>query len=265
MEDKEMSVYEHIDELRRRLIIISVFFVIALVVGLFIAPYIITYLQAAPTAQNVPMNAFKLTDPFRIYMTFAFVSAVVLTFPIVLYHIWAFVSPGLEEKERRVTLSYIPIAFLLFIAGICFAYFILFPFIIQFMGDLAEKLNINEMYGINEYFSFLFQITLPFGILFQLPVVVMFLTRLGIITPQFLSKIRKYAYFVLLIIAGLITPPELMSHLMVSVPLFALYEISIWISKLTYRKVQAAELARIRQEQVEAMEEYVTNHDKNHA
>lgn len=240
MEDKEMSVYEHLGELRKRLIIVLVFFVIALIAGLFISPYIITYLQAAPTAQNVPMNAFKLTDPLRIYMTFAFVSAVVLVFPLALYQIWAFVSPGLEEKERKVTLFYIPVSFLLFMGGILFSYFILFPFIIQFIGRIAEQLSINEMYGINEYFTFLFQITVPFGILFQLPVIIMFLTRLEIITPQLLVKIRKYAYFVLLVIAGFITPPELMSHLMVTIPLFLLYEFSIFVSRISYRKVLAA-------------------------
>lgn len=257
MEQKEMSVFEHIGELRRRIITILVFFTIALVAGFFIAPYVITYLQAAPTAQNVPMNAFKLTDPLKVFMTFAFASAVLLVFPIILYHIWAFVSPGLQEKERKITLSYIPIACLLFIGGISFAYFILFPFMIDFMGRIAEQLNINEMYGINEYFTFLFQITIPFGLLFQLPVIIMFLTRLGIVTPQLLSRIRKYAYFVLLVIAGFITPPELMSHLMVTIPLFLLYEFSIMISRISYRKAQAAELERLRQEQIEQMEEHM--------
>ncbi len=257
MEQKEMSVYDHIGELRRRIIIILVFFVLALIAGFFVAPYVITYLQAAPTAQNIPMNAFKLTDPLKVFMTFAFASAVLLVSPIIMYHIWAFISPGLQEKERKVTLSYIPVAFLLFIGGISFAYFILFPFLIEFMGRIAEQLNINEMYGINEYFSFLFQITIPFGLLFQLPVIIMFLTRLGIVTPQLLSRIRKYAYFTLLVIAGFITPPELMSHLMVTIPLLLLYEFSIFISRISYRKAQAAELERLRQEQIEEMEEHM--------
>lgn len=265
MEQKEMSVYEHIGELRRRLIIILVFFTIALIAGFFIAPYIITYLQAAPTAQNIPMNAFKLTDPLKVFMTFAFASALLLVFPIIMYQIWAFISPGLEEKERKVTLSYIPVSFLLFVGGISFAYFILFPFIVEFMGRIADQLNINEMYGINEYFTFLFQITIPFGLLFQLPVIIMFLTRLGIITPQLLSRIRKYAYFALLVIAGFITPPELISHLMVTIPLFLLYEFSIVISRISYKKAQAAELERLRKEQEESMEEYVNKEGENHA
>ncbi|WP_078551298.1 twin-arginine translocase subunit TatC [Bacillus alkalicellulosilyticus] len=241
MEHKDMSLYDHIGELRKRVITILVFFMVAMIAGLFVAKPLILYLQAAPTAQELPMNAFKLTDPIRVYMTFAFASALLLVFPAILYQLWAFISPGLHEKERRVTLAYIPISFFLFLLGISFSYFILFPFVIGFMGRLAGQLNITEQYGINEYFSFLFQLTLPFGILFQLPVVVMFLTRLGLVTPTFLGQVRRYAYFVLLVIAGLITPPELISHLLVTVPLLLLYEISIWISHIAYRKVLKAE------------------------
>ena len=97
------------------------------------------------------------------------------------------------------------------------------------------------MIGINEYFHFLFQITIPFGFLFQLPVIMLFLTRLGIVTPMLLAQMRKVAYFILLVVAAFITPPDIVSHLMVTVPLLLLYEISIWISKIGYKKVLEAE------------------------
>jgi len=241
MNQKDMTVYEHIAELRKRLIYVVVFFFIAVIGGFFMAEPIIVYLQHTDEAKELTMNAFRITDPLKIYMQMAFVISFVLTTPVLFYHLWAFISPGLYHKERKVTLSYIPISLLLFIAGISFSYFILFPFVIDFMTRIADKLNINQVIGINEYFQFLFQITVPFGILFQLPVVIMFLTRLGILTPMFLSKIRKYAYFVLLVIAAFITPPDLISHLMVTIPLFILYEISIWISKIAYKKAQLAE------------------------
>ncbi|ARK28639.1 twin-arginine translocase subunit TatC [Halalkalibacter krulwichiae] len=244
MEHKDMSVMEHIVELRRRIVISLIFFTVALIAGFFLAKPLIMYLQSTPTAQDLPMNAFKLTDPIRIFMTFAVSVGFVLTFPVIMYQLWAFIRPGLHEKEQKATLAYIPFAFILFLLGISFSYFILFPFIIQFMGNLSESLGITEQYGINEYFSFLFQITLPFGLLFQLPVVVMFFTRLGMITPTFLGQVRKIAYFVLLVIAGFITPPEIISHLMVTVPLLLLYEFSIWVSYLTYRKVKRLEAAR---------------------
>ncbi|NEU32173.1 twin-arginine translocase subunit TatC [bacterium LRH843] len=252
MEQRDMSVMDHIVELRQRIIITLVFFTIAFIAGFFLAAPLITYLQSTPTAQDLPMNAFKMTDPIRIFMTFAFASALILTFPLILYQLWAFVRPGLHENEQRATLAYIPLAFLLFLTGISFSYFVLFPFIIQFMGNLAGKLGITEQYGINEYFSFLFQVTLPFGFLFQLPVVVMFFTRLGLLTPMFLSQVRKYGYFILLVIAGMITPPDVVSHMLVTVPLLLLYEFSIWVSHLTYRKVQKAQRER---EEAEASEQ----------
>ncbi|MGM7685009.1 twin-arginine translocase subunit TatC [Cytobacillus sp. Hm23] len=240
-DSKEMSVYDHIGELRKRLIIAVVFFVVATIGSFFLAEPIIVYLQQADEAKELTMNAFSLTDPIKIYMQFAFIIAFVITAPVILYQLWAFISPGLYEKERKITLSYIPISVLLFLGGVSFSYFILFPFVIEFMTRISERLTVNQVIGINEYFQFLFKITIPFGILFQLPVVVMFLTRLGIVTPMFLAKIRKYAYFVLLVIAAFITPPELISHLMVTIPLFILYEISIFISKITFRKVEKLE------------------------
>jgi sec-independent protein translocase protein TatC len=241
MNDKEMSVYEHLSELRKRLIIVLIFFSVALIVSFFFVEPVILYLQRTDEAKQLTMNAFRLTDPIRIYFQFAFVIAFILTAPVLLYQIWAFVSPGLYEKERKVTLSYIPISIFLFLAGVSFAYFVLFPFVVRFMQNLANRLGIHQVIGINEYFEFLLQLILPFGIVFQLPVVVMFLTRLGLITPMLLIKIRKYAYLVLLIVAAIITPPDVLSQVIVMIPLSILYEVSIWISKIAYRKVLLAQ------------------------
>ncbi|MEK4563948.1 twin-arginine translocase subunit TatC [Alkalihalobacillus sp. FSL R5-0424] len=241
MKEQDMSIWAHLEELRRRLFVVLAFFIVALIIGFFISSPLITLLQQTPEARDLPMNAFKMTDPLRIFMTFTLAIGLVLIFPVVLYQLWAFVKPGLHEKEQKATLAYIPIAFVLFLVGVAFAYFVLFPFILSFMSTMADRLNITEQYGINEYFAFLFQLILPFGALFQLPVVVMFLTRIGLLTPDFLRTIRKYAYFVLLVIAGFITPPDLFSHLMVTVPLLLLYEFSIWLSKLTYRKYKLTE------------------------
>jgi sec-independent protein translocase protein TatC len=238
MKHNDMSVIEHITELRKRLVIVVVFFFIAIIAGFLLSRPIIVYLQQTDEAKNLTLNSFNLTDPLMVYMQFAFLIAFVITSPVILYQLWSFVSPGLYEKERRVTLSYIPMSLGLFFLGVSFSYFILFPFVVDFMERISNDLEVNQVIGIHEYFTFLLQLTVPFGLLFQLPVVIMFLTRLGIVTPMFLSQVRKYAYFVLLVIAALITPPELTSHLMVSIPLFILYEISIWVSRITYRKAQ---------------------------
>src|SRR5690606_3310778 len=242
MNQKEMTFLDHIEELRKRLMRIVVFFVLAVIVSFLIVEPRINFIQNADVAEELTMNAFRVTDPFKVYMNMTFVIALIITSPVVLYQLWSFVSPGLLEKERRVTLSYIPVSVLLFLGGLAFSYFVLFPFLIKFMLDLSNEMSIQSTIGINEYFQFLFQITIPFGLLFQLPVVILFLTRLGIITPMILAKIRKYAYFVLLVIAAIITPPDVISHLMVTVPLCLLYEISIWISRIGYRKARAAEL-----------------------
>ncbi len=244
MSQKDMTLYEHIGELRKRLMFVVVFFLLAFIASFFLAEPLIRYLQHADEAKELTMNAFRITDPLKIYMEMMIFISLIVTSPIILFQLWSFISPGLYEKERKVTLSYIPISLLLFLGGLSFAYFILFPYVVEFMMGLSDTLEIEQVIGINEYFHFLFQLTVPFGFLFQLPVVMLFLTRLGIITPMFMGKMRRYAYFVLFVIAALITPPDIVSHLMVTVPLFVLYELSIWISKIGYKKVLEAEQKR---------------------
>ncbi|MGR3762493.1 twin-arginine translocase subunit TatC [Rossellomorea sp. NS-SX7] len=238
---KDMTMYEHIGELQKRLMIVVVFFLLAFVASFFLAEPLIRYLQHADEAKELTMNAFRLTDPLKIYMEMMVFISLILTAPLILFQVWSFISPGLYETERKVTLSYIPISLLLFLGGLSFSYFILFPYVVEFMMTLSDSLEIQQVIGINEYFHFLFQLTIPFGLLFQLPVAMLFLTRLGIITPMMMAKVRKVAYFILLVIAAFITPPDIVSHLMVTVPLFILYEISIWISKIGYKKVLEAE------------------------
>jgi len=241
MNQKDMTIFDHINELRKRLMKIVVFFMFAVIISFFLVEPLIKLIQNADAAQDLTMNAFRVTDPFKVYMNMIFILALIMTSPVILYQLWSFVSPGLLEKERKATFGYIPISVILFLVGVAFSYFILFPFIISFMLGLSSDMNIKATIGINEYFQFLFQITLPFGLLFQLPVIMLFLTRLGIITPKLMTDIRKYAYFVMLVIAAFITPPDIVSHLMVTVPLLILYEISIWISRIGYKKAQEAE------------------------
>ena len=254
MEEKNLTVIEHIDEIRKRLMIIVVFFVIAVLGSFFIAKPIIKFLQLQYTVEiektslgqieeNV-LHSFAVLDPIMIYLKVIIFISIVIISPVIMYQLWSFVSPGLHERERRATRNYIPFTFLLFVAGVSFSYFVLLPYVMKFMINLSGELGITQTIGINEYFTFLFQIMIPFGIVFQLPVVLLFLTRLGIVNPTTLVKIRKYAYFVLFVIAAFITPPDLFSHLFVTVPLFALYEISIFISRFGYRKYLKSEQDR---------------------
>lgn len=253
MNKNEMTVVEHINELRKRLIIIAVFFLLALVASFFLTEPLIQYLQYSSEAERLTLNAFKITDPIMIFIQVMMILALFIISPVIMYQVWAFISPGLHEKERRMTLGYIPFTMILFAGGVAFSYFVLFPYVIGFMLNISETLQIQETIGINEYFSFLFQITLPFGFVFELPVLMLFLTRLGIITPMLMSKYRKYAYFILIVLAAFITPPDLVSHVLVTGPLLLLYELSILIARVGYRKYLKAEQHRIILEQEESL------------
>ncbi|CAM3296504.1 twin-arginine translocase subunit TatC [Filibacter tadaridae] len=249
MIEKNLTVIEHIDEIRKRLMIIVVFFVVAVVGSFFLAKPLIQFLQYDGEARNITLNAFNVLDPIMIYVKVIVFIAFIIISPVLMYQLWAFISPGLHETERKATRNYIPFTFLLFVGGIAFSYFVLLPYVLKFMMNLSSELDITQTIGIDEYFSFLFQILIPFGFIFQLPIVLLFLTRLGILNPKTLVKVRKYAYFVLFVIAAFITPPDLFSHLFVTVPLFALYELSIFISRFGYRKYLKAEQQRQAEEE----------------
>ncbi len=239
LEKKEIT--EHLDELRKRLMIVIYFFAGAMLVGFFLSKPLIYQVQEAPWTESIQMHAFQVTDPLKIYLMVIMIIGFVIVLPVILYQIWAFVSPGLYSNERKLTLSYIPIVMLLMLLGMAFSYFILVPYIIQFTFELSEDMGIETTIGINQYFGFLFRTVLPFGLIFQMPILVLFLTQLGLLTPMFLKKNRKYAYFILLVVAALIAPPDLMTHIMLTIPMIVLYEISIYISKIGYRRHLRAE------------------------
>ena len=244
MTDKNLTIIEHIDEFRNRLVVIVGFFVVAVLGSFFLAKPLIQFLQLDGEAENITLNAFNVIDPIMIYLKVIIFIAFIIISPVLMYQLWSFISPGLHERERRATLSYIPFTFILSVGGILFSYLVLLPYVMRFMMNLSNDLGIVQTIGINEYFNFLFQLTIPFAIVFQLPVVLLFLTRLGILNPTQLVQIRKYAYFGLFVIAAFITPPDIVSHLFVTVPLFILYEISVFISRFGYRKYLKAEQQR---------------------
>lgn len=252
MNPKQLTVIEHIEELRKRLFICAIFFVLALVGSFYLAEPIIKFIQhTGEEEQQLTLNAFNVGDPLTVYLEVTFIVALIVTSPIILYQLWAFITPGLHETERKATLKYIPYAFLLFIGGLAFGYFILFPNVMNFMMKLSNDLAIQQTIGINEYFSFLFKLVVPFGLIFQLPVVTLFLARLGILNPQLMVKVRKYSYFVLFVLAVFLAPPDLISNLLIAIPLFVLYEISIVIARIGYKKYEIAEAKRQQEEKAE--------------
>jgi sec-independent protein translocase protein TatC len=232
MEDKELQLVDHLEELRKRIIISALAFIVFFIVGFIYCEDIYKWFVRD---LHVKLMVLGPSDIMWIYFMLATVVAVAATIPVLALQIWLFVRPALRPVERRITLTYVPALFFLFIIGLAFGYFIIFPMVFKFLVNLGGDMFVTN-FTADRYFSFIMNMTIPFGVLFELPVVVMFLTSLGIINPFLLSKIRKYAYFVLIIIAVVITPPDFMSDFVVTLPLLLLYEVSINLSKLVYRK-----------------------------
>ncbi len=234
MAEKELILVEHLEELRKRIIIVGVAFVIFFAVGLMYTKDIYLLLMANYDGKLLVLGP---SDVIKVYFQLASIIAFAGTIPIAAWQIWLFVKPALHPNERKLALSYIPALFLLFIAGITFGYFFVFPNILHFLTNLGKEIMITS-FTADKYFSFLINITLPFGIAFELPLVMMFLTSLGIINPFTVARLRKYAYFILVIIATLISPPEFISHLSVAVPLILIYEVSVSLSKIVFKRKQ---------------------------
>ncbi|MEC1521383.1 twin-arginine translocase subunit TatC [Neobacillus niacini] len=232
MEDKELQLVDHLDELRKRIIISAVAFVVFFIVGFIYVTDIYDWLVRD---LDVKLIVLGPSDIIWVYFMIATIIAIAGTIPVLASQIWLFVKPALKPIERKITLSYIPALFILFIIGLSFGYFIIFPMVLEFLVSMGADMFVTN-FTADRYFRFIMNMTLPFGVLFELPAVVMFLTSLGIINPFVLAKIRKYAYFVLIIIAIVITPPDFMSDFVVTLPLLLLYEISINLSKFVYKK-----------------------------
>jgi sec-independent protein translocase protein TatC len=232
MEDKELNLVEHLDELRKRLIVSVIAFIVFFGVGFFYVEEIYNYFVRD---LDVKLIVLGPSDIVWIYFMLATIIAVAGTIPVLALQLWLFVKPALRPIERKISLSYIPALFILFIVGLAFGYFVIFPTVLNFLVELSGDMLVTN-FTADRYFKFIMHMTIPFGILFELPVVVMFLTSLGVINPYVLVKIRKYAYFVLIVISVIISPPDFMSDIIVTIPLLLLYEISINLSKVVYKR-----------------------------
>jgi sec-independent protein translocase protein TatC len=236
MERNTMALIDHLAELRSRIIAVLAVLVITMIGGLFAATYVLDYLKSVPPADGMTWNAFSLWDGIRIYMQFAFAIGLVITIPFTMFQLWGFVKPGLKEHEQKAALRYVPFSVLLFLVGLFFAYEVVFKMAVYFTSKVNRSMGLTETYGISQYFSFMFNIVLPVALLFELPIVVMFLTAIRILNPKRLQKMRRFAYLVLVIIGTMITPPDFISDMLVAVPLILLYEFSVMLSARIYKK-----------------------------
>lgn len=173
----------------------------------------------------------SMSGQFTTHMFAAFVAGFILGFPYLLFEVWLFVKPALTSKEKRYTTGFVFWASFLFFIGVLFGYYVISPLSINFLGSYQVSESVKNTIALDSYISIVTIMTMSCGVVFELPIVVYFLTSIGIISPQFMRTYRKHAVVVNLIVAAFITPsPDVTSQMLVAVPLFLLYEISIWVS-----------------------------------
>ncbi len=232
IEHVQLKFTEHLAEMRKRLIITLGSFLIAVCGAFLFVKPLYAWLTRDLTFK---LQTLGPTDVVWVYVMISGVFAIAVTLPIAGFQAWQFVKPGLKPAEQRATLAYIPALAILFVIGLCFGYFVIYPMVLEFLSRLAVD-AFETNYTAERYFRFMINMTVPFGLLFEMPAVVMFLTSIGVLNPRRLAKARKLAYFLLAITAVTLTPPDIVSDILVIVPLFLLYEISVGLSRIVYRK-----------------------------
>ncbi len=263
----EMSFLDHLEELRwhiiRAVIAIGVFTIVAFLAKDFFFGKIIfgpanidfwTYQWLCQLAEvlnspalcidqlNFQMQSRTLTGQFTMHIVGSFVIGLVVAFPYVFWEIWRFIQPGLYINEKRVARGAVFYVSLLFTIGVSFGYLIICPLMVKFLGDYQLMDAIRNDFDIVSYVSSVSTIVLGCGLLFQLPMVVLFLTKAGIITPQLMKTYRKHGIVVIFLLGAMLTPPDPFSQILIAIPLIGLYEFSIGVCKRAYKKRQAEQM-----------------------
>ncbi len=240
MPDKKLPLTAHLEELRKRLIYSLLAIGVAFAVSYAFIKDIVEILMR-PLVQALPKGSALIftavPEAFFVYFKAAFLAGVFFAFPFVLYQTWAFVSPGLYEREKKYVYPYIFVSSAFFVAGAVFCYFVVFPVVFRFFLSYASDM-IQPMPAIKEYLTFTIKLLLAFGLLFQWPALVLFLSRMGVLSSNVLAKNRKYAVLAIFVAAALLTPPDFVSQILLAGPLLAMYEGSIWMAKIFGKKRQ---------------------------
>ena len=242
--DGSMSLSGHLRELRNRILVCVILLVVVFGVCLSFAPQIVTLLTDMGERYNYVYVYIAPQELFLVYMNVALVGAVVVCFPVLAYQIYAFCSPGLSGKERGYISGSLIAGGLCFLLGVAFAYFISLPFMLRFLIQFTGEVDVSASISIQQYVSFLLTVFVIFGLVFELPVVSVLLTGLGLVRAEWLVKGRKVMIVIIFVLAAIITPPDIVSQIMVAVPMLGLYEISIALSRMVGKmKKNAAEAA----------------------
>ena len=229
--DGSMPVSGHLRELRRRVVVCVLLLLAVFCACLAAAPRIVTLLTDMGARYAYVYVYIAPQELFLVYMNVALIGALVLCFPVLAYEAYAFCSPGLTAKERRYTLGALFAGALCFLLGVAFAYFISLPFMLRFLIQFTAEVDVSASISIDQYVSFLLTVFIIFGLVFELPVVSVLLTALGVIQPAWLVKGRRVMIVVIFFLAAVITPPDVVSQVMLALPMMALYELSILLSR----------------------------------
>ncbi len=235
-----MSLIEHLDELRTRIIVSLVAFLVGFIICIIFRGYLLELLVS-------PIGDRELItlSPTEAFMTVFKVSAycgLILAAPVIIYEIWAFVAPALKNKEKKVVIVASIFTSVLFLAGVAFAFIFVMPRVLDFLLNYEGEF-FDQQIQASRYFSFVALFLLGFGVIFETPVMILTLTRMGVVDAQKLGKNRKYALLVGLIVCAILTPPDIFSMLSMVIPFILLFEISIHLSRLVQRRMRKKEAA----------------------
>lgn len=270
----EMTFLDHLEELRWHLVR-AIGAVVFFAIFFFIyREFILDEIILKPFQADFPTNKllcsireslcgevsveFIAITPYEKFikaLSLSIIGGVVIGFPYILWEIWRFIKPGLHTHEKSGLRGNIFVMSLLFFLGVSFSYYVITPFSIQFLAGFDLTEGLENQWRIGSVISFVAQIALGGGILFEMPILVFYLTKLGVITPEFMKRYRRHAYVILLILAAIITPPDVLSQILIFIPLSTLYEISIRISRAVIRKEKAAEEAESAEKSVTTTEQ----------
>jgi sec-independent protein translocase protein TatC len=244
--DEKQPFMSHLEELRKRLIYCAISVGCGFVVAYFFSQRLFQLL-IAPLKEVMPegdqLIFTNLPEMFFAYLKVAFIAGILAAAPIIFYQLWMFVAPGLYQREKKYVIPFVISSSILFVGGSLFGYFIVFPFGFKFFIGFASE-YVKALPKVKEYLSFSVKLLFAFGLVFELPVVIFFLSRIGVVTPDILKKKRKYAILLTFALAAILTPPDVITQCMMAGPLIVLYEIGIIVARLAQkRKVDTDETA----------------------
>jgi sec-independent protein translocase protein TatC len=235
--DVEMSFLDHIEELRWRIIYSLVgVLIFTIIAWVFIDPLIEIILLKPARDANASLQNLRPFGQLFLYFQVAIVAGIIASLPNIFYQLWKFISPALKHRERKYILWIVFFSTFCFLAGIAFAYFVMLPLTMRFAAKFGTN-EISNVFSIEEYMSIIISVMLASGVVFELPMISFFLSKLGILTPKFMRKYRRHAIVIIMVLAAFLTPgTDPVSQIILAVPLVLLYEISIFISKISSKK-----------------------------